>query len=590
MAQKGIQVTDQQESLQSRLPIVVALMAVVAFYLVVRLITLQYQPDTVVTYYNRLASYNYNQNRRVLASRGMIYDRDGHPLASNTVEYEIGISPSLVSSARDTATKLAPLLGLNELDILRVIQSDQSWVSLGKGIPPEDAEQIRALDILGLTIDSRPKRLYPQGTLGAPILGFVAGDDAILQAYRGFNGVEGYYEDELAGRVRDETVSQIPFDLPEVRASEDRGADLVLTIDRDIQFVVEAELQRAVIESGSTGGVIIVMDPRTGEILAMANYPAYDPNAFYDVDDPALLRNPSISDEYEPGSIMKVLTMAAALQKGVVVPGDTYVDNGLLQVGGIDIYNSDRLPRGVVDISQILVQSLNVGAATLSTQMGPTKFYEMMDAFGIGRATGVDLEGEASGTMFTPFDADWSESNLATNSFGQGVGVTPVQILTAISAIANDGLMMQPHIVYQVIDGDKVYPSEPSALGRPISAETAQIVTDMMVQTVQDGLDQAQVAGYLVAGKSGTAQISTPLGYTDPDSIVSFAGFVPADEPRISILVKLDRPDRYWGSLVAAPVFSRLIERLVLVMEIPTDEVRRGLTSQGGDVHAIWNG
>jgi cell division protein FtsI/penicillin-binding protein 2 len=589
MVQKEAQVTDQQESLQTRLPIVVALMSLVAAYLMVRLITLQYQPDTVVTYYNRLASYNYNENRRILASRGMIYDRDGHPLASNTIEYEIGISPSLVSSARTTATKLAPLLGLNELDILRIIQSDQSWASLAKGIPPEIAEQVRALDILGLTIDSLPKRLYPQGILGAPILGFMGWDDKIL-AYRGFYGVEEYYEDELAGRVRNETVSKIPFDLPESRASEDRGADLVLTIDRDIQFVVEAELQRAVVESGSTSGVIIVMDPRTGEILAMTNYPAYDPNAYYDVEDLALFRNSAISDEYEPGSIMKVLTMAAALQKGVVVPGDTYVDNGLLQVGGIDILNSDRLPRGVVDISQILVQSLNVGAATLSTKMGPRQFYEMMDAFGIGRATGIDLQGEASGTMLTPIDSDWSESNLATNSFGQGVAVTPLQILTAISAIANDGLMMQPHIVYQIVDGDEVYPSEPSALGRPISAETAQIVTDMMVQTVEEGLDQAQVAGYMVAGKSGTAQIATPLGYTDSDSIVSFVGFVPADEPRISILVKLDRPDRYWGSLVAAPVFSRLIERLVLVMEIPTDEVRQGITAQGGDVHAIWNG
>jgi cell division protein FtsI/penicillin-binding protein 2 len=583
--------TDQQESLRRRIPIVAGLMIVAALYLIVQLVTFQYQPAYVTTYYNRLASFNYNQSQRVAASRGIVYDREGQPLASNTFDYEIGISPNLIARGErtDVATALAAELDMLELDVLRAIDSGEVWVQLKKPVSSDVAERIRDLDYLGVTINSQPRRLYPQGTLGAQVLGFVAGDETSLQEFRGYNGVEGYYESELAGRVRDETVSRIPFDLPTDRADTDRGSDMVLTIDRDIQFLVESELQLAVTESGASGGTIIVMDPRTGEILAMASHPSYDPNAFFDITDPDVLRNPAISDEYEPGSVMKVITVAAALDSGAIGPDFTYVDNGALPFGGITIQNSDRQAKGVVGVEQVLVQSLNIGAATISLQMGPNDFYQKMSAFGFARATGIDLEGEAIGTMFTPFDAEYSDSNLGTNSFGQGIAVTPLQMITSVSAIANGGLMMQPHVVHQVVDGNRVYPSQPSALGRPISAETAQIVTDMMVATVEQNLTAAQIPGYAIAGKTGTAEIPTPLGYEQDASIASFVGFFPADDPQVIVLIKLDRPNGYWGSVVAAPVFKRLAERLVIMMEIPTDDIRRSLAAEGGTVNDIWS-
>ncbi len=257
-------------------------------------------------------------------------------------------------------------------------------------------------------------------------------------------------------------------------------------------------------------------------------------------------------------------------------------------MGGVTIQNWDRQAHGVVDMTQVLVQSLNVGAATVSLEMGPMAFYGKLRDFGIGRPTGIDLEGEAPGQMTVPGDEDYSDSQLGTNSFGQGIAVTPIQLLTAVSAIANDGLMMQPHVYREMIDGQRTEFSEPSTLGRPISAETAHTMADMMVAVVRDGLDgNASVPGYTIAGKTGTAQIPTPIGYEPAASIVSFVGFLPADDPQVSILVKLDRPTGYWGTQVAAPVFQHLAERLVILMNIPPDDVRHALTAEGGEVNRI---
>jgi len=306
------------------------------------------------------------------------------------------------------------------------------------------------------------------------------------------------------------------------------------------------------------------------------------------VPDAKLLADPAISNQYEPGSVMKILTVASALETGAIAPDFTYNDQESLDVGGVTVENWDRLAHGVTDVTQVLVQSLNVGAATISMKMGPTDFYSMFSKFGIGRTTGVDLAGEAAGTMYVPGDENWSESQLATNAFGQGIAVTPLQLLTAVNAIANGGLMMQPHVIDQIRDGQTVYPAQPAALGRPISAQTAQEVTNMLVATVRDGVDQAGVDGYTIAGKSGTAEIPTPIGYESNAWIMTFIGYLPADDPQVSILIKLDRPTSgRWASQVAAPVFQHLAERLVLLLEIPPDDIRHQLAAQGGSVNGI---
>lgn len=572
----------QDETFKQRLPIVFVSLALASVILLGRLMSFQFQLDpTVRTYLESVANSSYSQTLRLAAARGNIFDRDMQALAVNTLEYKIGLSPNLISDPRGTATQLAALLNLNELETYDDVRSSVPWVLLSPRVSAEVGQQIAELDILGVTVEPLARRSYPQGTLAAQVIGFVGGD------LTGYYGVEGFYQEQLAGREREEQVSNIPFELPEDQR-EDRGADVILTIDRDIQFLAETELQRAITESGATRGTIIIMNPRNGEILAMANSPSFDPNAYFEIEDPSTLINSAISEQYEPGSVMKVLTMAAALDLGVISPYDTYLDQGFIEEGGIRIENWDRQAHGVVDMTQVLVKSLNVGAATISLQMGPLAFYSKLSDFGVGRPTGIDLQGEAFGTLFVPGDEDYSDSQLLTNSFGQGIAVTPLQLLTAVSAIANDGLMMQPHVFLQAVDEGEIRISEPSTLGRAVSEETAQMVTEMMVAVVRDGLEgRASVPGYTIAGKTGTAQIPSPVGYESNVSIVTFAGFLPADNPQVSVLVKLDRPEGYWGSRVAAPVFQRIAERLVILMRIPPDDIRFALAAEGGDVNEI---
>ncbi|NDJ62948.1 MAG: penicillin-binding protein 2 [Chloroflexi bacterium] len=570
----------QQEQFRRRMAVVVVGLLIASMVVLVRLASFQRPLDPEANaYLQNLRDAGYQQTLQLGSARGSIYDRNGEPLAVNMLEYSVGISPNLVNEPQVVARQLSAELGLNELSTFNALSTDLPWVGLADEVSAEVGQRLRALDIFGLTMEARPRRSYPQGTLAAHVVGFVGANGV------GYFGVEGYYNDQLSGEVRERQVSNIPFELPLVDWQPDRGADIVLTIDRDVQYIVETELAAAIDRYNATAGTIIVMNPRSGDILGMANWPTFDPNVYtVGVDE---WRNPAISEQFEPGSIFKVVTVAAALETGAITPDWTYNDQGVLEMGGITIRNWDRAVYGTVDTTQVLVQSLNVGVATISTLMGPTDFYRMLDAFGVGSQTNVDMEGEAAGTMFVPGDADWSESMLGTNAFGQGVAVTPLQMLTAVSAIANDGRMMRPNIVHQTINGDRVTLIPPSGQ-RLISETTARQVRDMMVAVVRDGVDgRASVDGYTIAGKTGTAQIPTPLGYDPNDAIASFVGFLPADDPQLSILVKLDRPNEYWGARTAAPTFQRLAERLVIALEIPTDAVRAQLAQAGGSVDNI---
>jgi cell division protein FtsI (penicillin-binding protein 3) len=576
------QANPQIDTFRRRLPVVILGLIAFSLYLLWTLASFQWLSPEVLSYMDNLRDSNYNRTLRLAAARGLIYDRDGEVLSVNTLDYGIGISPNLVTDARLASTQLSALLGLDELETFQKITSNQPWVLLASPVNAETAQRVSQLNIEGLTRYPIPRRSYPQGTLASQVLGFVNLD------LEGHYGIEGYYQDQLAGQVRDRQISSIPFDVPQSAIEADHGRDLILTIDRDVQFLAELELQTAITDTGAEGGTIIIMDPRNGDVLAMASYPAFDPNAYFEVNNPQALVNPAISGQYEPGSIMKILTIASALDNGTITPQFTYYDNGSLVAGGVTIQNWDRAAHGTIDATQILVQSLNVGAATVSTSMGPTSFYKYLDAFGIGKPTGIDLEGEAGGTLYVPGDENWSDSQLATNSFGQGVAATPLQMLTAVNAIANGGLMMQPHLVHAIRDGSQTFVSQPSALNRPISAQTANEVTQMLVATVRDGVDQASVDGYTIAGKSGTAEIPSPIGYESGAWIMSFVGYFPADDPQVSILIKLDRPTSgNWASQVAAPIFRDLAERLVILLEIPPDDIRHQLVAQGGAVNAI---
>ena len=429
------------------------------------------------------------------------------------------------------------------------------------------ADLIRALPYEGLQIDPLPRRFYPQADMLCHTLGYVDFDG------NGGSGVEGYYQRELAGEAASAVINISPLTSQQSVIARE-GADLTLTIDRSLQFMVEAHLQQALQDYQAASGSIIVMNPQTGAILAMASAPCFEPAFFYETD-PKLLLNPAVSQQHEPGSVMKLITMAAALDSGVVTPQSTYYDAGILEVGGHKTYNWDRSAPGTTDMTTLLARSLNVGAATLTTMMGSDVYYDYLQRFGFGRPTGVDLMSEASGQMPLPGDSLWTESFMATNSYGQGIAVTPLQMITAVSALANDGVMMQPYIVQEIQGDNGTFVHEPTVLGRPISPEVAAQVTAMATTAVAREVDEAQIFGYTIAGKTGTAQIAENGIYLPDDVIGSFIGWLPAENPELIIYVKLDRPQYApWGSQTAAPAFSDLANELVVMLDVPPDSVR----------------
>jgi cell division protein FtsI (penicillin-binding protein 3) len=578
---------DQKQSLiNRRLPVVTWGLVFLSVLLLLALARLQQLDPNIRREFEIREQNNIQSVRRLPAVRGIIYDRDNVPLAFNVLQYEVGISPNLVSNPERVAQQLGLQLGSDEFEIYqRIVDPDNpNWELIARPVSAEVGQAIADEDLLGVVINPLSRRAYPQERVGGALVGFIIEDNN--NSTRGAMGIEASYNEQLAGRSFDQTISNIPIGVPlETRTDTQRGMDVILTIDRDIQFWVEYELERVVNEQNAEGGTIIVMDPRNGDVLAMASYPTFDPNTFSQVADDNILRVPAIADIYEPGSVMKVLTVAAALDTGTITPQWTYNDQGSIEVGGRFHVNWDRGSYGLMDTSQLLVNSLNVGAVSVALEMQPDLFYSSMNRFGLGQVTGVDLPGEQAGIMRIPGDNRWSEADFASNSYGQAISTTALQMTTAYAAIANDGLMYQPRLVREIRDGDEIIPAPPILRNRAVSTDTANAVTDMMVRVVEAGATFAQVPGYTVAGKTGTAQISTPTGYDPDDSIASFIGFLPADEPQLVIFVKIDRPDGYWGSQVAAPLFSDLAQRLVVLLGIPNDDIRRGLQAEGGVIN-----
>ena len=511
--------------------------------------------------------------------RGQVLDRNGHMLVGNLVQYDISAAPDLVGDLDKTVTTLASDLDLDTDELSQTLSSDLVWVSIRRGVSKEIGEQVAAREMAGIMVDPVWRRTYPEGALAAHILGFVNAEN------QGYYGVEGYYDGDLRGQAgtrvyqRDPWNQIIPLGLADDEPPQP-GMDLVLTIDRTVQALVEEELGLALEETGAKSGVIIVMDPRSGAILALAAAPVYDPNRYWEVRDTRLFVNPAINSQYEPGSVFKVLTTAVALESGLVSPDTVFYDEGQIEVGGQVIRNATRQAYGYVTMTEVLIHSLNVEMAKISSMLGPERFYQGLRAFGIGHRTGADLEGEVIGELRAPGDWRWHESDLATNSFGQGLAVTPLQMIVAVAAIANDGVLMKPFVVAEkVYDAGHSERAQPAPIDWAVSPETAHLVAEMMAQTVEQGIERAKVPGYRVAGKSGTAQLPTPYGYDEQKTIASFVGFAPVEDPQVIVLVLLDEPtSSEWGAHTAAPAFSRLARRLFVLLEIPPQDVRLGMT------------
>jgi cell division protein FtsI/penicillin-binding protein 2 len=515
----------------------------------------------------------------VPSQRGYITDVGGHILAMDVVQWNISASPPLVNDPAELAERLADLLETPASELYAKLTTDASWVPIANGVDQEVGEAIFELHAAGITCEPHPLRVYPEGSLGCHVLGIVnnTGD--------GFYGVEGYHNQLLKGVVGSEAIEQDPggekLPIPsQIHNPPKAGASLILTVDRNIQYIIEEELQRALDEYEAESGLIIVMNPSTGAILAITSYPGCNPNDFAETD-LNLLADPSVSSMWEPGSIFKIVTWAAGLDSGTISPGTSIYDKGAIEVGGRIIQNWDRQGYGQVTMTDGLVHSLNTVAAFISTTMGKDRFYTYVRRFGFGTLTGVDLASEGPGMVKLPGDSNWFPSDLGTNSFGQGIAVTPMQMIAAAAAVANHGLLMKPYIVHQYIvtdeqtEGQRLIQVEPLTVRRVISQQTAQTLNNMLVEVIEQGATKAQVPGYRVAGKTGTAQIPTPYGYHPTDTIASFVGWAPADDPQFLVLIKLDKPKASpWGSQTAAPAFRAIAERLLTYLQIPPDSIR----------------
>ena len=573
------------ETVFVRFRLVLIGLAILAGLIVVQLLRIEFDRSTAA----QLKDLEYTLSRYPVEfdpDRGRIFDRNGQPLATNDVEYEVGISPSYVVDPESVAAELSLLLDVPLTDTVSAAKSKAPYALVARPVSAKVGETIRQLqdtfaatgkgpDLRGVELAPIQHRFYPNGPLGAQVLGFVAYNQEGKQV--GYFGIEGFYNDLLSGRPVKGFEEVVPLKA-QLDPTPEQGADLYLTLDRDVQYLVEVTMADAIARYGAQGGTIVIMDPKTGAILGMSSWPTYDPNNYvkYPPTDPA---NPAVSGQYEPGSTFKILTMAAALDSGLVTPDSTFNDTGYIEVGGMPIYNWDRGAWGLQDMTGCLRHSLNVCMASLSTRMGPTTFYNYLTAFGLGRLTNVDLAAEVAGHLKQPGTPDWFDADLGANAFGQGVAVTPLQLVTAVSAVANGGVMMQPHVLQRVERDGNVHVISPQIIGRPIKPQTAATLNEMLAVSMATGeADQALVPGYRLAGKTGTAEIPMAGGYEANTSIASFIGWGPVDDPRFVALVILDRPaTSIWGSETAAPVFSEMVKRLVVLLNIPPDDTRHAL-------------
>ncbi len=582
------------EKIKNRFLIICVICSAVAAIIGIQMIRIQ---STKAAQQLLDASVNYQGESRVIyPDRGNIYDSKGRLLAGNETSYEVALDLNSVTQPETIASIAASVLGLDYTQVLDYAQTPpgngnpyyqvlDDFVSQDKII---ELETIKAdynsrtakgnqilPDIDGLVWTAHSQRTYPEGTLASNILGFYSYLDRT--GGEGYFGLEEAYNSQLAGTPQEVYFVYDPQRLTTVEEVPP-GVTLVLTLDREIQAMTEKQLDEAIEWSGAEGGTIIVYNPEDGAVISMATTPRLDPNKYWEYSD--LFPNPApynaaISKTYEPGSVFKVLTVAAALDSGLVDPDTHFQDTGAFNIGGSTIYNWNMGAWGDVDMTECLQYSLNVCMSWLSTEMGADTFYTYLKNFGLDRKTGIDLAGENNWPMKLPGDNLWYEVDLATNSFGQGISVTPIQMAMAIGSVANDGRMMAPHLVKAMIIDGKQYDVDPVVVGTPIKAETAQTLTGMLVNSLENEASSALVEGYTVAGKTGTGEIATPLGYSSSETNTSFVGWGPAEDPKFLVYIWLEKPSiSIWGSEVAAPVFSELVSKLVVLMDIPPDSVR----------------
>ncbi len=577
-----------------------SILLALSFLIIVQIVRVQLSPEGKIL---KDRSELYSRTWHVYyTSRGSIFDRRGNVLASSERVYEVAVDLTLVDNPETIAFAMSqvmakhpgidedtyysqvftvasrnPYSGTTYYTVADYVTEEElqtliDWSSRYDKLPAAKKDSdANPPSLTGLVYRPHLKRIYPESTLASNILGYVN------RQGEGLYGLEEQFNYLLAGEPQYVLLPTIPNDAPDL-SEVNSGDSLVLTLDREIQARVEQILDKAINENGAQTGTIVVMDPKTGEILAMATTPRIDVNEYWKYDtflSSQISFNSAISRPYEPGSVFKVITMASALDSGAVTPETTFFDTGYIEVGGVPIYNWDRGAWGEQDMQGCMQHSLNVCLAWVALQMGPTRFYDYMQRFGIGHKTGIDLAYESSGLLKMPGDSNWHDSELGTNAFGQGLMATPVQMLMAISAVANNGQMVVPHMLRSVISNGYQYTLPGANTDAPISAETARTLNAMLAVSLEGESSDALVEGYRVAGKTGTGQIATEHGYTEELTNASFVGWGPVDDPRFLVYVWLEKPQAsIWGSVVAAPVFREVFTQIVQVTGLPPDDIR----------------
>jgi cell division protein FtsI (penicillin-binding protein 3) len=513
-------------------------------------------------------SYALDQRLHTLtlpASRGRVLDRSGEAMAISLPARDVYVDPRYVTDPWDEAQKISRVLDMRVRDLLPHLTADTTFVYLARQVELKTAERLEGLHLPGIGFLPTSRRAYPAGPLAPQVLGFVGVDGV------GLAGLELEYQGVLAGKPGERTQEVDPSGQPIVGGTDAErapapGSDLVVTMDRDFQFQVQAALEEAVKANHAMGGTVIVMDPRTGDVYAMATFPWFDPNEFATAKPPTW-RNKAVTDVFEPGSVNKVITAAATVQDRSLALDEQLSVPWKMRVGDFVIH--DAHPHGVEEMTlgDIVAQSSNIGAVEVAERLGAARLATYLSKFGLGQVTGIGFPGESAGLMLPLYL--WSDTSLATMAYGQGIAVTPLQMISVYATIANGGVWVQPRLVRGTVDpGGAFHPAASSSTRRVVSDATAQMVTRMLAYAVKAGTGAAaRIPGFRVAGKTGTARIPKPTGgYYVDRYFASFIGFLPASDPKVVIAAILDRPTTEYGGIAAAPLFQQVaryaIERL----------------------------
>jgi len=534
--------------------------------------------------YEHYADQATRQQRKIAtveATRGQIYARDHtnvggsdlYPLAANKIFYEIFADPTKVTRPDNAAESLASLLDFKKEDLIdRLKKTDDQYELIKHKVPADIKTKIEALKLPGIYSREEVWRYYPDKEIGAQLLGFYGylNDDKA-----GKYGLEGYWDKQLAGTswtgswFKSPNGSAIGGQNNNDKAVN--GANLVLTIDRTIQYQACKALDKAVQELGASDGTVIIEETATGRILALCNSPSFDPNSYNEVEDASRFNNNVVFDAYEPGSVFKVLAMSVAIDSGKVTPATTYDDTGMVKLAGFEIHNSDRKGHGVVTMTQVLEKSLNTGMIFATGDVPNNQFKSYMSNFGFGQRYNIELDQEVAGDISSL--SKQGQIHKATASYGQGITVTGLQLVNAVNAIANHGKLMQPYIVEEVKhEGSPTEKHQPKVIRQVITPSTATKVAAMMVSVVENGYGKkAGVPGYFIAGKTGTAQVAENGKYGDK-TIQTFVGFGPVSNPRFTMVTKLTNPKGAdWAEASATPLFGEIAKFLMNYYQIPPE-------------------